>query len=175
MASNEEVDLVDEHDEPSGLATLGECLARGLLHRAVAVLVVRSTGMFLLQQRNKRDLWHPGLWTLSSTGHVGKGESYQQAARRELDEELGLAAEIRLLKKRLMPPIRFTRLTEHEWVAFYLARSDLPCTIDPVELEQVGEFSEDQTKRLMEGGSMTPDAVILLRDYFGQGKSGARL
>ncbi len=154
---------------------MGDCLVKGLLHRAVAVLVVRSTGSFLLQQRNKRDLWHPGLWTLSSTGHVGKSESYEQAARRELGEELGFAAEIRLLNKRLLPPIRSAGLTEHEWVAFYLARSDLPCRIDPVELERVEEFSVAQTRRLVEEGSMTPDAVILLRDYLGQGTRVGRL
>ena len=165
MAADEILDVVSEHDQVTGRATIEDCLENGLLHRAVAVLVVRSDGRFLLQQRSKNDLWHPGLWTLSSTGHVGAGENYDHAAERELAEELGLTAAPVPLKKYLLPPIRSGDLTEREWVTLYVARTDLPCRLDRTEVEQVKEVDERRLIRMFRDGSMTPDAVILMTDY----------
>ncbi|HMD78774.1 MAG TPA: isopentenyl-diphosphate Delta-isomerase, partial [Nitrososphaerales archaeon] len=68
MPGLEEVDLVDDDDLVIGSARLSDCLAKGLLHRAVAVLVLRRTGTVVLQRRSESDLWNPGLWTISCTG-----------------------------------------------------------------------------------------------------------
>ncbi len=165
MTGDELVSIVNEHDRVSGQATVKECLEKGLLHRAVAVLVMRSNGQYLLQQRSKSDVWHPGLWTISSTGHVKAGESYEAAAARELLEELGLSAKLVQVRKCLLPPIQSGNLTEKEWVSFYVARSDLPWRSDPEEVEAVKEVTEPQLRRMMGGDTMTPDAVILLTDY----------
>ena len=170
MPADEMLDVVSERDTVTGRATIKDCLEKGLLHRAVAVLVVRSDGRFLLQQRSKRDVWHPGLWTLSSTGHVMAGEGYDHAARRELDEELGIAAELAVLKKYLLPPIRSAGLTEREWVTLYVARTDAPCMIDPAEVEKAEEVDEPRLRRMFGDGSMTPDAVALMTDYLGDMK-----
>ena len=163
--AGELVDLVDEHDSVTGSGDIHEAVSRGLLHRAVAVLVIRGSGKYLLQQRSKNDRWHPGLWTLSSTGHVRRGESYGAAAARELMEELGLTARMSRQKKRLLPPIRSNGLTEHEWVTLFVARTDAPCKVDPVEVEGVTEVDGSQLRRMADGGLLTPDAVILLDDY----------
>ena len=165
MAREEVVDLVDEHDRVAGFGTLGECLDEGLLHRAVAVQVIRSSGKFLVQQRSKNDSWHPGLWTMSCTGHVRRAETYDAAAGRELKEELGLTAKLTLHKKVLLPTITSGSLTEREWVRFYVAHTDLHCVIDPVELQGVKEVTEPQLRRMLDGDSMTPDAIILLNLY----------
>ncbi len=165
QSSGEEVDVVDEHDSVIGSSSIGECLAEGLLHRAVAVLVVRSTGRFLLQRRSRKDRWHPGLLTISSTGHVKKGESYDAAAARELHEELGLEARLEVVGKYLLPAFSSRGLTEREWVTFYEAHSDSGCRIDPVEVDSVEEVDEARVRRMFEGHSMTPDAVILLAEY----------
>jgi isopentenyldiphosphate isomerase len=175
LPAEEMVDIVDELDVVTGTETLGDCLEKGLLHRAVAVLVVRTDGDILLQQRSKRDLWHPGLWTLSSTGHVRAGEAYEKAAARELREELGISASLVRLGKHLLPPIQSGGLTEREWVALYVARTDKPCSIDRKELEGVKEVAPPLLRRMFNDGSMTPDAVILLTGYLEhQGDAGAR-
>jgi isopentenyl-diphosphate delta-isomerase len=154
-----------------GTATLRDCLGKGLLHRAVYVLVLRASGMVLLQQRSKRDLWHPGLWTLSSTGHVKSGESYRDAAKRELDEELGLRSPIRVITKLLLPPIMSRGLTEWEWVSLFVSKTDQTATIDPVELESVEEVSLLRLRRILSGQRLTPDAKVVLRAFL---KSGSR-
>lgn len=171
MPTDEMLDVVNEHDSVTGRAAIKDCLEKGLLHRAVAVLVVRSNRRFLLQRRSRRDLWHPGMWTLSSTGHVAAGESYDHAAMRELNEELGLAAELVALKKYLLPPMKSGKLTEWEWVTLYLSHSDMLCRIDKTEVEEVMEVDEHGLRRMFDDGSMTPDAVMLLTDFLKQMKS----
>ena len=159
------MDLVDENDSVVGESTLGDCLKRGLLHRAVAVVVSRSDGKVILQQRSRKDLWQPGMWTLSCTGHVKKGESYEDAAARELAEELGLRSSLATLGNYLLPPIREGDLTEREWVALFAASTDAPVNVDPVELESVEGFDGPGLKAMAEGGGLTPDASLLLDEY----------
>jgi isopentenyl-diphosphate delta-isomerase len=176
LPGNELVDLVDAQDSVVGEATIVRCLEEGLLHRAIAVLVTRSSGMLVLQQRSKRDIWHPGLWTISCTGHVRKGESYEEAAGRELFEELGIGAPVRSIKKYKLPPITAGGLTETEWVALFVCRTDAPCAIDPVELETVREVKESELLDMLDRGPLTPDARLILKDYLslaGQNQDGS--
>ncbi|MBI3840706.1 MAG: NUDIX domain-containing protein [Thaumarchaeota archaeon] len=159
---NEVVDVVDGRDMVIGTSTLKECLSRGLLHRAVAVIVERQRGRFLLQQRSSSDIWQPGLWTLSCTGHVRRHESYPAAARRELAEELGLRAHVNTIAKALLPAVTSGGLTEREWVRLFVARSDARVIIDPKELERVKEFSVTELRRMVRLGPLTEDARLLL-------------
>lgn len=63
----------------------------GDYHRAVHVWIYsESTNELLLQQRaDCKDSW-PGLWDISSAGHISAGDSSLVTARRELHEELGV-------------------------------------------------------------------------------------
>ncbi len=169
MAGDEVVDLVDGKDRIVGEATVKQCLEGGLLHRAVAVLVVRSGGGFVLQQRSKRDLWQPGLWTISCTGHVKKGESYESAASRELLEELGLEAPVRPVKKYKLPAISTGGLTEDEWVTLFICRTDSACVVDHAELETVAEVNASEFQTVLREWPLTPDARLILTDYFEKG------
>jgi isopentenyl-diphosphate delta-isomerase len=165
MAGTEVVDVVDSADLVVGTATVGDCLEKGLLHRAVAVVVLRADGRILLQRRSRRDLWHPGRWTLSSTGHVKSGESYPQAARRELFEELGIRARIKPLGKLLLPMVRSRGLTEWEHVALFMSATDAPARIDHEEIEELRAVSSSELLSIMRGPRLTPDAKVLLKRF----------
>ena len=174
MPGDEVVDLVDVDDRVIGTSSVARCLEKGLHHRAVAVLVLRRTGAFVLQQRSKRDQWQPGLWTISSTGHVKEGESYEEAARRELGEELGLEGELSLVRKYLLPPISESGWTEHEWVTLFTCMTDSLCRLDPVELESVREVTEKELRGMLAYGPLTPDAKTILNDYLTSRPSAGR-
>jgi 16S rRNA (adenine1518-N6/adenine1519-N6)-dimethyltransferase len=83
-------DVVDEADEVTGQATRDEVHRQKLLHRAVHVFVVNRHGELLLQKRSRFKDMHPGVWDSSVAGHLDVGEDYAAAARRELEEEMGI-------------------------------------------------------------------------------------
>jgi isopentenyldiphosphate isomerase len=82
--------VVDRDDRVLGLRSRGECHADPrLLHRSIYVHVETADGP-VFQRRGFAKDSAPGAWDLACAGHVGPGESYAQAAARELVEELGL-------------------------------------------------------------------------------------
>ncbi|MFD2257745.1 16S rRNA (adenine(1518)-N(6)/adenine(1519)-N(6))-dimethyltransferase RsmA [Luteolibacter algae] len=83
-------DVVDENDELKGTATRAVVHRDNLIHRAVHVFVINKNGDLYLQKRSLRKDRNPGLWDSSVSGHLDAGENYQQAAIRELSEEIGI-------------------------------------------------------------------------------------
>jgi isopentenyldiphosphate isomerase len=88
--TGELMDVVNHANAVIGSATVSEVYERKLSHRIVHVFVLNQNGEVYLQQRALTDSFLPGYWCTSAGGHVRKGESYEDAARRELEEELGL-------------------------------------------------------------------------------------
>ena len=91
--SQELLDVVDENDTVIGVKTRGEIHARGLMHRAVHILLFNSKHELFLQKRSMSKDEQPGKWDSSAAGHVDSGEAYVDCARREIAEELGIVVE----------------------------------------------------------------------------------
>lgn len=129
-------DVVDEFDRVLRQAPRKEVHARGWLHRAVHVLVFNRAGQIFLQKRSMAKDMSPGLWDSSCSGHLDAGEDYDQAAWRELQEEIGL--------KLVLPPTRWFRVnacdeTGDEFVWVYRVESEGPFVLCPQEIER-GEW-----------------------------------
>lgn len=89
-SAHELVDVVDDHDRVVARVTRAEMRALRLRHRTVFIAVVHPDGRLLVHRRSEhKDLW-PGWWDLAVGGVVGPGETYDDAARRELAEEIGV-------------------------------------------------------------------------------------
>ncbi|MEG1310126.1 MAG: NUDIX domain-containing protein [Bacilli bacterium] len=65
-------------------------LKEGLLHRTVHVWIINNNNEILLQKRNPKKDTFPGLWAISTAGHVNTEEDSKSAAIRELKEELNI-------------------------------------------------------------------------------------
>ena len=87
---NEQFPVVDKNDRISGYASRAEVHGNNLRHRAVHILIFNQIGDLYLQQRSRWKDRHPLKWDSSAAGHVTAGESYNETARRELKEELGV-------------------------------------------------------------------------------------
>ncbi|KAF5186034.1 Nudix hydrolase [Thalictrum thalictroides] len=88
----EHLDVLTKTGEKTGTSKpRGHVHRDGDYHRAVHVWIFsESTRELLLQRRaDCKDSW-PGLWDISSAGHISAGDSSLVTARRELDEELGV-------------------------------------------------------------------------------------
>jgi isopentenyldiphosphate isomerase len=86
----EMVDVVDSEDVVVDTVTRAEMRSGRMLHRSVAIAVLSSEGRLLVHRRSEdKDVW-PGWWDIAAGGVVAAGESYLDAAHRELSEEVGL-------------------------------------------------------------------------------------
>jgi 16S rRNA (adenine1518-N6/adenine1519-N6)-dimethyltransferase len=81
--------VVDEEDNEIGTEYMMDAIRKGMIRRASRVYVFNESGQILVQQRSKNVL-KPLMLDQSAAGHVDIGEKYEQAAHRELQEELGL-------------------------------------------------------------------------------------
>jgi 16S rRNA (adenine1518-N6/adenine1519-N6)-dimethyltransferase len=88
--SNERFPVVDNNDRIRGYASRTEVHGNNLRHRAVHILIFDRAGDLYLQQRSRWKDRHPLKWDSSAAGHVTAGENYDETARRELKEELGV-------------------------------------------------------------------------------------
>ncbi|MFI5412561.1 MAG: NUDIX domain-containing protein [Candidatus Micrarchaeales archaeon] len=88
--NDEILDVVDPDDMVVSKAARTEVYDRGLMHRIVHVFVISKNNQVYLQKRAETVSYMPGCWCTSAGGHVLSGEDYEQAAKRELDEELGI-------------------------------------------------------------------------------------
>lgn len=85
-------DIVDSMNQVIGQASREECHTRkDLIHRDVHILVFDERGRVFLKKRRQDRRLYGGMWESSACGHVMAGESYDSAAKRELEEELGIS------------------------------------------------------------------------------------
>ena len=89
-ASGELVEEVDADGHVLRVVTRREMRTRRLRHRAVFVLVRSTDGRVLVHQRSHdKDVW-PGWWDMAVGGVVSAGEAWDDAAHREVAEEIGV-------------------------------------------------------------------------------------
>ena len=85
----EQVVLVDEDDVVKGFIGKTEAHMKGFLHRAISIMVFNEKKELLIQQRADEKYHWAGIWSNTVCTHPRQGETYQQAAERRLEEELG--------------------------------------------------------------------------------------
>ena len=132
--SSERFPVVDENDQLLGDAPRGEVHGNNLRHRAVHILIFNARGELFLQKRSRWKDRHPLLWDSSAAGHVDAGEDYDETAVRELEEELGVTAELTRVAK-----LAASEQTGQEFIWLYQAEHEGPFTLAPTEIEH-GEF-----------------------------------
>ena len=166
--SEEIFDVVDENDNVIGQAPRSEVHARGLLHRAASVFVFNSRGQLLLQKRSAAKDEFPGCWTSSASGHLGAGESYDQCAPREMQEEIGIDAPLEYLHKFAAGPN-----TANEHTVLYRAVTDDVPQIDPDEIELVRYYSLDDVAAMIAADptAFTPPFRVMFEWHMAKSKS----
>ena len=91
----EKWDLYDENYQPTGRTiSRGAPLPDGTYHLVVHVVLRNAKGQMLIQQRQETKAMYPGMWDITLAGNALAGESSQEAASREIGEELGVKLDL---------------------------------------------------------------------------------
>ena len=137
--------VVSRRDRIIGYRSRYDCHHdKSLIHRGVNVLVFNKLGEMLLQKRSLTKDTFPGWWTTAVGGHVAKGETYRQAAKREMTEEIGISVAFRFHSKFIH---EYPRETEIE--SIYIAKSEGPFLPNRVEVERLEFFSKERLAKYL--------------------------
>lgn len=139
---------VDEEDNVIGKAKREDChRSNRIIHRSVYIFVLNDNDESFLQKRSESKDLYGGYYTGSATGHVDFGEDYDDAARRELKEELGIEAPLECIGK-----FKSFSEIEREISALYLCRYNGPIRFDEKEISEGIFMSIEKIKKDLEGG-----------------------
>jgi 8-oxo-dGTP pyrophosphatase MutT (NUDIX family) len=160
-SADELVTIVDQENNEIGAVYRWEMRARKLPHRATYILVFNSEGELYVQKRTQTKDVFPGYYDVAAGGVVLAGESYEQGAVRELEEELGIGDAL------LTELFDFYYEDEHIrlWGRAFSCVYDGEMVLQEEEVES-GEFIKvDEVFQLAETEPFTPDCLKVLRRY----------
>ncbi|WP_231626316.1 NUDIX hydrolase [Streptomyces apocyni] len=156
MSADELLDIVDEQDRVVGQAPRGVAYRERLRHRAVFVLARDADDRVFVHRRTPTKLVFPSLYDMFVGGVVGAGESYDTAALREAEEELGVSG-----LPRPRPLFRFLYETaEHTWwSSVYEVRCTLPVRPQVEEVAWYAFLDERELERRLADWEWVPDGL----------------
>jgi isopentenyldiphosphate isomerase len=106
-------DRVNINDEVIGVVTRGQAHSdKNIIHRSVGILVFNDQGELYCQKRSVTKDLSPGVWGISTAGHVTSGFGYLETAVRELQEEVGIVVNPNALKLLLYNIVALNEETE---------------------------------------------------------------
>lgn len=139
-AVDELVDVVDADGRTIDTVPRHVMRTQRLPHRCCYILVFNRAGELLIHRRTPTKDVYPGHWDVCVGGVVGAGETFDEAAARELQEEIGVDASLEALF-----PFRFADASTTVHGLVYRAVHDGPFRFQPEEV--------------VEGRFLVPDAV----------------
>lgn len=143
------VDIISENDSVLYQTTKQEAHEKGLLHRCVIGLVINSNNEYVLvkQSSSRQDA---GQYVCPIGGHVSAGETYEEALKREAEEEIG----IKTFESKEIGTLIFDRVTlgrkENHFCKLYEVYSDEAFVLGE-EASEYKSFSEEELKRVLKG------------------------
>lgn len=166
--TDELLDVINEKDQVIGREMRAVVHRAGLWHRGIHVFLFTPEGKLLVQTRGRHRQAFPLALDCSVSEHVKSGESYLQAARRGLREELSLS------RIRLYPLVKFAMLygpNDLEICTLYQGSvGTAQINFDPGEVEGIAYYQLEELDSLIQKGSLPISGwfVQLISWYLGR-------
>ncbi|MER6093050.1 NUDIX hydrolase [Streptomyces bluensis] len=161
------IERVDEQDRVVGLVDRAEAISRHWLHRIATTVCRDPEGRILVHRRANDVSRFPGQYHWLTGGAVDVGETYEQAAARELGEELGAVS--------AAPRFLFKYLCHGEispyWLGLHETVLTEPVTPDPAEISWYAWLTEGELRAAVRHRPFVSDGRGALRRYMDKGSS----
>ncbi|WP_328412928.1 NUDIX domain-containing protein [Streptomyces violaceus] len=155
---SELVERVDERDRVLGVVERSEAIERHWLHRVATTVCRDPEGRILVHRRQEGVSRFPGQYNWLIGGAAEVGESYEEAAARELTEELGARAPVRFLFKFLCDG-----LISPYWLGLHEAVVTEVLAPDPSEIAWHGWVTERELREALGQWTFVDDGVDVFR------------
>lgn len=146
------IDIVNEKDEVIGAEYKSLKAEKGFISRVAAVFLCDLKGDIIICKRAAHKKYSPNLYDLAAVGAVLQGESYQEAAQRELEEELQIKCELTMLDKFYQEA---ESVGEGEKLKYFCAVFLGKTDVEPVlneELSEIRKLSWDELQLELKNG-----------------------
>ena len=143
----EYVILVDEQDHELGLMEKMQAHREGKLHRALSIFIFNSKKQLLLQKRANNKYHSAGLWTNTCCSHPRKNETTVAAAKRRLQEEMGMTCELKYRFAFIYEVQLKNDLIEHELDYVYTGVIDTIPILNPEEVSDYRYASMEEIEK----------------------------
>lgn len=154
----EQVVVVDELDRPIGAVARARLRAEKLIGRGTFIFLFNSQGQLCVHQRTTSKALYPGYWDVCAGGMVAVGETYEQAAKRELAEELGVS-ETPLV---FHGTVRFNSDSNRLWCGVFSAVSDQALTLQAEEVQQAVFIDPQTLTQWLDQHAVCPDSLTAM-------------
>lgn len=162
--ADEIVAIVDEQNNVTGAVPRREMRAKRLLHRSTYILVFNSQGELYVQKRTMIKDVFPGFFDPATGGVVLAGESYEESAVRELEEEMG----IRDVPLTYLFDFYFEDERSRVWGRTFSCTYDGKIIPQVEEVEYVKMMTIDDILRRAATEQFTPDGLLAVRRYLAE-------
>ena len=160
-SEQEQVIITDAANRVVGAAPRWRMRRENLIHRATYILVFNADGEIFVHQRTFTKDVYPGFYDVAAGGVVQAGESYDDSARRELAEELGIV-------DRPLEPLFDTYWEDDRcraWGRVYRCVHDGPVVLQPEEIIDGRFMQPEAVLNDLPADRLTPDGRQVLTTY----------
>ena len=161
----EMITIVNGKDEIIGLEEKSKCHSiNGILHRGFLVMVFNDKNQLLLARRSQEKKLWPNFWDGSIASHLHENETYEEATKRRLREELGVECNTKYLFKFHYNLTYKNVGSENEICAILFAKCNDNLSVNSEEISDWKFISIEQLKNdIKESDKYTPWLLITLK------------
>ncbi len=168
--SQEYFDLLDENGNKIGKTKLRSEVHRdGDWHKGIHIWVINSNNDILLQRRCATKNSNPNMLDISSAGHLQAGDNSQEAAIRELKEELDLdvTKDELIFIETIKNSLKYTEtFINNEFDDVYIVRTNKKIDDLKYQAEEISEIMYVPYKKFKKMvNNRQPDLLIRDKDF----------